>query len=368
MRAICFVTFFIISITIATAQSAFHFTLFPGYLIPHREYMANMAAHTIGGEVAIQFDGTGNTYRDSLLKNLEWGVSLYYNYLGRPELNGNVIAIIPYFQSTLRSHKHSKSYLRIGTGLGFFTNKFDPITNPKNRAISNRLNGSMQFVFLNYRPINKEYTFFYGIGMTHFSNGNYSRPNLGINTPQLNLGLQLNSGKVRDKNYDSTKLYAKSYFETRIAYGVKEAAVADPTIFSIYTLALTQGIGITPIRNIRVGLDLFYDKLNPYTLFEPSTMKGYKTKEALEVGTRIGFEYDFSRVTVFFDMGYYLYKPEGVGKLKHYSCIGINYHFRDFNAGARLKTHVANADYVDFGLAYRVRTKYMDKLTRRGSK
>ena len=368
MKAFCIALFLFVSISVATAQSAYHLSLFPGYLVPHREYMANMAAHTIGGEIAIQFDGTGNTYRDSLLRNLEWGVALYFNYLGRPQLNGNVIAITPYFQSPLRTHKRSKSYLRIGTGLGFFTNTFDPISNPKNRAISNRLNGTMQFIFLNYRPLNDKYSFFYGIGLTHFSNGNYSRPNLGINTPQLNLGVKLNSGKEKNKSYDTTRLYPKSYLETRIAYGVKEAGVADPTIFSIYTLALTQGIGITPIRNIRVGFDLFYDKLNPYTLFVPSSAKGYKLKEAMEVGTRLGFEYDFGKVTVFFDMGYYLYKPEGVGKLNYYSCIGINYHFRDFNAGTRLKTHAANADYVDFGIAYRAKAKYMDKLIGRGKK
>lgn len=337
--------------TTLNAQQYYQFSAFPGFLIPHRNYIPHMAAHTFGIEAAFRFTGTGNLQRDSLLRGLDWGIAFYANSLGNKELSGNVYAINPFFQSKLGSIKNSHIYLRIGTGVGYFTRIFDPLTNTANRAMSNRLNGMMQFMFLHHVPIHNNWEVQYGLGMSHFSNGNYARPNLGINTPQFNLGFSRASGKQR--NTRSEVLLTQSYWEFRLGHGVKKASVADPTQLSVQTLGITRGIGASPIRYWRLGADMFYDRMNPYVVFEPSTLTGYAFKEAFEMGLRGGFEYNFGSILVFFDMGFYLYKPDGVGKLPYYSCVGIHYSLREWGIGPRLKTHAANADYIDWGVFYR---------------
>jgi hypothetical protein len=332
-------------------QQHIHVSTFPGFLIPHRSYIPHLAAHTLGMEAAIRFQGTGNLYRDSLLKGLDWGLALYANFLGNQGVSGSVFAINPFFQSKLFAIKSSTLFLRIGTGVGYFTQVFDPLTNPANRAMSNRLNGMMQFALLHHIPLSSSFEFHYGLGLSHFSNGNYSRPNLGINTPQFNIGLARATGIERIAT--NNMLETKNYWEWRISHGVKKASVADPTQRSVQTLGITKGIGASPIRFWRLGADMFYDRMNPYVLFEPRSKKEYAFSDALELGLRAGFEYNFGGVLVFFDLGYYLYKPEGVGKLPYYSCVGIHYSLKDFGIGPRLKTHAANADYIDWGAFYR---------------
>jgi hypothetical protein len=64
----------------------------PGFLIAHREYMANMEAHTYGIELAYSSDFTGWKQSDEHYKDLRWGTGLTYFNMGNPQLNGNVYA------------------------------------------------------------------------------------------------------------------------------------------------------------------------------------------------------------------------------------------------------------------------------------
>lgn len=350
----------------AFAQESFRATLVPGFLMPHSVSMPHMATHTLGAEFAWQFNGLGNPYSDSLYKHIDWGLSLYYNYFGKHNINGNTIALIPYVQVRLFNHKHSETMIKLGAGLGYYTAIFDPKINPKNRAMSSRINGSMQIAFLNIRPLSKNLDLLYGIGMTHFSNANFNRPNLGINTPQLNLGLNFKSSNIRPYRFatDTGKLATQYYFETRVGVGSKTATISDPTRRSVYTLGLTQGIGITPIRSARIGLDLYYDKLDPYIVFNPDSKTNFQFKDAFEAAIKGGYEYYFGNIAFYLDLGYYLYKPENVGKLNYYISIGLNYNYKKFLVGVRLKSHAANADFVDWCVGYRFNTNYIKRNQR----
>ncbi|MCO6494587.1 MAG: acyloxyacyl hydrolase [Bacteroidetes bacterium] len=363
MRAAFISILSFLGISSSVAQESFHFALLPGYLMPHSVSMPHMAAHSIGGEFAWQFSGLGNQYADSLYKQIDWGFSLYYNYLNKHEINGSTIAIIPYVQILIKKHKHSSSQFRLGAGLGYCTQIFNPLINPKNRAMSSRLNGSMQIVLINKRPLSQNTGLFYGIGMTHFSNANFNRPNLGINTPQINIGLNFGSSNSKQYRFktDTSKIYTQSYLETRVGFASKTATISDPTRRPVYTLALTQGIGITPIRSARVGLDFYYDKLDPYIVFNPDSKDNFKFKDAFETAIKAGYEYYFGKITFYLDLGYYLYKPEHVGKLDYYISIGLNYNYKKFFVGTRLKSHAANADFVDWCIGYRFDSNYLKR-------
>jgi hypothetical protein len=337
-------------------QKAFHAYGFGGFLMPHRQYMLNMESNIGGLDLSIHYQGSGNKYIDSIAGAVEWGVSLYAASLGDKDLVGNVIAINPYLQFLLAQRKKNFTYLKIGTGLGYITKTFDPVTNPYNRAISNRINASMYLHLLNEYKFSERYSLLWGIGLTHFSNGNYSKPNLGINMPQLNLGISFNNPSKPYKGvYEFVPVL--NYLEIRAAWGTKQATVSDPIRRSVNDFALTYGMGKSPIRSWRFGLDFFYDRLNPYKPFDPSTLKGNDFKDIAELGIRFGHEYYFGKVSMIFDVGYYLYKPPDAGKMPSYFCLAINYHVANFNFGPRLKTHLGVADYLGLGIAYRFNLK-----------
>lgn len=355
---------FLVGIKVVSfSQSAIQFSVFPGILVPHQNYMVNMAAHTFGAELGMQFYSTGNKERDSLYKNPVWGVSLYYNHLGKPSTNGGVWAINPYFIAPIKKHKRSTSSLRIGTGIGFYTKPFDLINNPKNKAIGSTVNGCMQFAYLNHRKISSKSNFYWGIGVTHFSNGNFLKPNLGINTPQINIGFEFLSPKSLVKASEKPLAQNEAYIEFRLGYASEQATLADPQRFQIYTLGITQGLPLSQIRSFRVGVDYFYDPLHAYETFNPSTLQGFKIQDVSELGLRIGHEYHLGMVSMTTDWGAYLFLPKSNSfKRRTYILIGVNFHLSEFNLSSRLKTHLGTADYFEFGAAYRRKSSFIPNL------
>ncbi|MCK9480248.1 MAG: acyloxyacyl hydrolase [Bacteroidia bacterium] len=360
MRQILLTLLIIVTYNRAFTQETIHVGFLPGFLMPHSVSMPHMAAHSIGGEIAFQFQGLGNKHIDSLYKNADWGVLFYYNYLGKHALNGSTLGVIPYFQVRIKKHKYSETMMRLSAGIGYCTQIFNSVNNLKNRAMSSKLNGTMQFFLLNYRQYSSNATFFYGIGMSHLSNANFKRPNLGLNTPQINFGINFSTPVKRTLRFhsDTTLPQTKTYLETRIGFALKTATVSDPTMRPVYTLSLTQGLGITPIRGARFGLDFYYDKLDPYIVFTPDSKQSFPFSDAFEAAVKAGYEYYLRNVNIYADLGYYAYKPEQVGKLKYYISIGINYHYKKFFIGTRLKSHAANADFIDWCVGYRFDTNY----------
>lgn len=338
-------------------QHYFHASLTPGYLVPHRNYMLNMASPTFGGHVAVEFKGSGNTHIDSLAGDFNWGFKLYYSHLGNPGLSGDVWALNPYFRIRLGSDRYGQTFLRLGTGLGYFTRIFDPEKNPTNRAISNRLNGAMHFHLMRYQPVHEAYSIHYGVGISHFSNGNYSRPNLGINMPELTVGLSYRCKNCKPASVSYEPVLARNYWELRGGWGSKQARVSDPTRLQVYTGSFTYGWAQSAIRNLRFGLDLNYDAMNAYVPFYPSTIEEAALHDKLELGLRSGMEYRYNAVGVQLELGAYLYQPALITKYPVYIAVGMQYHYKKFAIGPRLKTHLGVADFIDIGLQYRVFSK-----------
>jgi hypothetical protein len=358
MRHFSLLLLFTLSSLVIQGQKAVQAILFPGYLAPHNTMMPHMAAHTFGAEAALVVNGSGNKTIDEILGDFRWGVGLYYMHLGKLAINGHVFAINPFFEFPIHVRKKSSTFLKIGTGIGYFNKRFDPISNPLNRAMSTPFNSAMFFHFLNEHELKNNLSIVYGPGLTHYSNGNFSKPNLGINTPQFNLGLVY---QIKPKTSDIQKtnrfeLTAKNYTEIRAGITSKQAAIADPVRKNIYTSSVTYGHLMSPIRYLRAGIDFFHDPLIAYKPFYPETLNGNKLSETSEIGFRIGQEYHLGIASVIGDLGYYLYKPTLSRTRSVYINVSIFFHYKNFSFGPRLKTHMGIADFMDFGIAYRIFT------------
>lgn len=338
---------------------------FPGFLIGHTDYMANMEAHTLGVEIGYKSNTSGNSYIDSFFSKPRWGVSLFYNYLGNPNLNGHVIALIPHLEIQLRSGKKSATYFRVGTGVGYFNRPFDIYSNKRNKAIGSHFNGSMQGMLTHYLKINNQWEFISGIGLTHFSNGNFTKPNLGINTPHINFGFIKNIGADYNATISQSGFIngkdMENGLEFRFSAAREQVTVIDPKLIAIYVGSVTYYKAINPVRNWRLGTDFFYDRSNPYVVFTPDSDKNRKLSEIAEWGLRSGHEWMFGKVSIVTEMGVYLYMPDRV-KRRTYIGVGVNFFpSRKWFVGNRLKTHLATADYFEWGGGYRWAASFLNK-------
>lgn len=334
--------------------------VFPGFLIAHREYMANMEAHTYGIEAVYSSNYTGWKQADQSFKHLIWGTGLSFFNLGNRNLNGNIFAWHIHVEANLKKREHFQSTIRFGSGIGYFDRPYNLNTNKKNKAIGSNLNGNMQVMYKAYFDLNSKSALVIGAGVTHYSNGNFKRPNLGINMLHLNLGI-LQKITLTDKptQKDLPQLYPKSGFEIMAAYARKQIAVADTRFFNIYSGSLIYYFQHTSTRNWRLGTEVFLDRTYPYTLFNEKSLKGLKASQMTEIALKVGHEFVFGRVAIVTDIGAYVYRPNDYKKAVYFA-IGFNYHFnKNFFAQTRLKTHMAVADYFYWGIGYRFKPPFI---------
>jgi hypothetical protein len=321
--------------------------------------MANMEAHAFGFEAIYSSDFSGWSSMDSGYRHLRWGTGITYFDLGNKSLNGEIIAGHIHVEANLKKRKHFQAAIRFGSGVGYLTRPYNFNTNKKNKAIGSKLNGNIQLMYKAYFDITPKTALTLGAGITHYSNGNFKRPNLGINIMHLNLGICRKIKIVQKQSRVLPELFPENGFEILAAYANKEISVADTRRFNIFSTSLLYYFKHNKTRNWRAGPEVFFDKTYPYSLFQPSTLDNVKLAKMTEIAVKIGHEFIFGRAAIVTDLGTYVYRPS-LYKKRVYFAIGFNYFFnRGVVVQTRLKSHMAVADYFYWGAGYRFSDKFL---------
>lgn len=329
------------------------FNYYPGFLVAHREDSKNLESHTHGFELQISKQQSVQPWAKHYNKP-EIYMGLLYMNLGNPDLTGNAFAAMPGFESSLTSFRNSELRIRFSTGLAYLTKKFDIYTNRRNQAIGSHINGVMQgFATWETRYQNNPWHLQVGLGLTHFSNGSYRVPNLGVNMPSLYFGANYLIEQKPHRNPIKDTLNPVKW-QVYAAYGFKERSLTNTTGFNIWTVGVTRLKNISIKRSWRYGSDIYLDKTHHFIDYPDAPLTGLSPFEMTEWGIYAGHQLLISRVYFITDIGIYPYKPSS-NKFITYQRIGFNYHFNQHGyVLAALKTHFGIADHFTWGIGYRL--------------
>jgi hypothetical protein len=296
----------------------------------------------------------------------------------------------------LMAQSGRNGYFLFGMGLGYLTQKFDAIENPKNVAIGSRWNGTMQLGYhwelvswpgkkiAQSTQIEHLWKLNMEAGLMHFSNANWSQPNFGINVPYLALGLKKslvhsyfrpyndkqrvgvhrteisdlrecpNRGWKHPSTYESCMGFDPKLWLHSIGFRMGRRQI-ELDQRATFTNVLVDYVAehSTGNRNHRwrYGVNVFFDKSYTYTKFGANSDEvGFK--DYTEVALTIGHRWQFGRWGILADAGFYLYRPKDI-KRAYYEGVGLSYHINPrLQAIARLKAHLSTADYMEWGFSY----------------
>lgn len=328
---------------------------YPGFLYAHTDDARNLEAHIKGFEVSVSRINNQDKYWNRFYKNAEIGYNFIYMDLGQPKLTGKVYGLGANFQFRIAGKGKNYLALRLGTGVGYVTQKFDFYNNRQNMAIGSHVNGNIQIGFIYNTKISSRVSLKTGLGFTHYSNGSIKTPNLGINMPSLFLGLQMGYGKADFKSIDTVKSFKPTTkkHEILLNYGYKERFISNPIKFHIGSLGYRYLKNISPVRRWYMGADLVWDPTHPYShdLSNPNPRVGIDN--STELGVLIGHRYDIGRFGMITDIGFYILNPYQT-KYFSYQRIGFRYELnKDWFVNGTLKVHFGTADYFEWGLGYK---------------
>ena len=333
----------------------------------HRPNMRHLEALTTGFEVNIFEKKAGKKSWENLYRLPRVGLSIHYLNYGKPEITGSVIGVLPFAEFVIFESKKTELCLRTGSGLGYFTKKWNLQTNNLNNAIGSVINGNMRIQALIHQKIAKKYELNFGLGITHYSNGSYKLPNLGLNNVEALLGLGLWNQEHKMHKPDVKPIrnafVPRNYWEAAFLLSTKQSALTYPhRVFPVgFQAAFVRHH--KPKSIIGIGLDFFIDKDNFVVENLGVAIPKATVASLFQTGIKVKHEMPFYKVSLITEMAYVLVS-ESKRKGNYYQRIGFRFLLNEnLYLQTTLKTIFVTADFFEFGLAYRFKKKKLKILT-----
>lgn len=218
-----------------------------------------------GGFIAIGKNNTASEkewlYRLGYPKT---GIILGYGDYGNSRKIGQSFSAMPFIDFQLTKKITTQAAL----GVGYFNTKFDPLTNPNNRAISTSITWSFRSMV--YYNISQTSLMQWkaGLGYYHQSNGHTRLPNQGLNTFTASIATTIPYRK-KDTTVPVRKFERSTYYQFSIRYGQGINAFSE--IFNdrkdVNTLHVSLGKVINNTFKFEIGAyyrfyEHYYDYIN----------------------------------------------------------------------------------------------------------
>ena len=257
-----------------------------------------------------------------------------------------------------------KLMFKIAEGLAMTTNPHNNETNSKNTAFGSKLLSNTNFL-LNYKKENiiDNFGIQAGFVFTHFSNGRIKSPNSGINTYNINFGINYSFDKTQQKVVIDTA-FAKIQLPQPVKYnfvlrtGINESQIIGSGQRAFYHLGFYADKRLNRKSAIQLGTEVFFsnfykDFIKYQTVAYPELNLDPNT-DYKRVGVFIGHEFFINRISLEAQVGYYVYQP-----YKHdiviYDRLGMKYYFGDkIFTGLSIKTHGFLAEALEFAVGVRL--------------
>lgn len=301
---------------------------------------------------------------------------------------GNLLALYPYLNFKLFNLGSLQFKLKAGAGVSYLTKTFDnTATDPMNLNTGNAAIGSKVNVYFAggvnlTMPVYGGFSLVSDFQWNHASNGSFYQPNSGINMINASVGLLYSAMNDKPELKKRTNLDQSLALEFIVSGGAREYYYKDNRQYPTgsFVVALYKPLGNA--FRLGLGLETFYDGVfNGKTEFKRVYLTEDKFENKIRTGIALRPEMVFGRFTAGIHFGMYLYNPvknlEPYNQAKivsldkpliykynieeedgwFYTRAALQYAISDrFFLSLGLKTHLQKAEFIEWGMGYRINT------------
>ncbi|PKA84332.1 lipid A 3-O-deacylase PagL [Ulvibacter sp. MAR_2010_11] len=256
------------------------------------------------------------------LKGPRTGLYFGYTDFGAKDSLGGAFTIMPFIE--FAAFKKENLTVQVGTGVSYFTKKYDSLTNFNNQAVSTDLNWSFR-VFMYYKFLKTEkIDWRLGGGYSHHSNGHTKLPNQGYNSFLFSVSAVLKNttlpknseNEIPSKTFNNTSY---SYFSLRSGYGENVLALSFNDKKDIYTFSGEYGKVFNNTWKLGVGMyyryyEHYYDYIHGnFSLVQDGReFESFKENpgwNASNLGISVNAEVLLNHIGIDLQLGVNLHKP-----------------------------------------------------------
>jgi Lipid A 3-O-deacylase (PagL) len=349
--------------TLALAQSpvknptTIGLRLHRGYIIPHSDSIANIS---FSHPYQIEIDVSRHLVQPRTYQACNCfprvGLSFFYTNFDNRAILGNAYSLLPYLEPYFRADKRLNFSFRLGMGVSYLNNVYDPSRNPLNLFYSSPIS----FLLMANISVNYKLSSHLGLRLAgnynHISNAGLQDPNKGINYPTLSLGVDytLDSHDFKpQERIDWRQLHPQRQRWQVAVFGMaKKAFRNEPNRYAIVGVAayLTQVVG--RINALTAGLEYIADFSQRETARRLSQTARYQ-----DLGLLLGHEFLLGKFSFAQLVGIYLVShPNNLDPL--YQRYGLSYQLTpSLGVGVSMKVHRNVADFADVRLIYALKKR-----------
>ncbi|MCP4438064.1 MAG: acyloxyacyl hydrolase [Aureispira sp.] len=338
-----------------------------GYSIPTHPLFPSIQTPSHSAELSYWFKTGTKCLWHKLYKYPEIHFSATFQTLGNDKILGHAIGVIPNMSFNIYKKKRFDIQARIGWGLAYITKYYDNFTNPQNIALGSNINAyARAHIHFRYKILNN-LRLGLGLGISHYSNGGFSNPNLGVNIAGGQIGLQ----------------YIFSH-PTPMPIATTDSTTALPTLpkgHKTFRPYLSIGLGFTekgfkgpkyPTYVASAGVSRLFGRISKVSAgieyvinMAQYEFHKHNSNEEIALSQVHRFSVFFSHELLFGNFGFYT--GGGVYLNKHLSQrsiitakIGFNFYLHNYFkrvkhqlwAGFHVRTYFGEAEFIEFVLGY----------------
>lgn len=331
-----------------------------GFIWQHRpEEMQHIFGHPTMASVSMVKRLNGKKTWHQVYNMPQVGCKIAYLHLDSPFL-GDAIGVMPFIEMRIWNTPNYQMLVVPHYGVGYTTNPFHITKNPQNTAISSPIGHAAQLQYIQRWKLHQLMQLETQLSLTHFSNGAFRMPNLGINVLSAGIGLRY---KLHEKNINSSaKQIDTTYDNVKKGWRIQIATFGGvhskmpPYRQKLYPQVSLQCNAIKQLGKshiVSIGLEGNYSQSLQEEV-QNRLQKGDLTEKVdfKQAGLTIGHALLFGKMSIIMQIGGYLYQP-----FKYHFPLYQRYGFRYYATqhlafNLTLKAHLAVADCNEFGLTY----------------
>lgn len=316
-----------------------------------------LAGHPEGVMLGLVKQTYGHHAWEQVYNYPDYGLYVLYQDFKNPILGHNYAIGFQYNFYFLKR----RLQLKIAQGLAMNSNPHDNVTNYRNSAFSTTLMENTNFA-LNFRQkLWKQFHLQAGFIFTHFSNGRIKAPNSGVNTYNINVGVNYNLSPAKNYLRDTAALATitdKIRWNFILRSGVNESLIANSGQYVFYHPGVYADKRISRKFALQAGAEVFFSNYQKHFIaYKAAAYPELGISASTDwkrVGTFIGTELFVNKLSLEAQVGYYVYKPLKIEQ-PVYQRVGAKYYFyKNLFTGVSVKTNGFLAEAMEFNLGIRL--------------
>lgn len=279
----------------------------------------------------------------------EVGASFTYYSFADEKVFGDAFSLMMTAKFYLVRSRVANLYVKLGSGYAYLTRRYNATENPDNSLISSPINmAALLRLGLEWK-LSKQVQLNTAISFQHYSNSGSVMPNIGLNMPNVTVGVKV-FPQLKELSYDCTKptgfkkneLIWKLSVGLQMLHSIEDNVPVPKRIYPVPGATIAYARYTNPGNKVYAGLSFeHFPSIKDYINNNNVAIDRRMGMETTVPSVVMGDEFVFGWISMFYSAGVYLWHNKATVS-PFYVKAGMNIYLASFTKNKAVRLFIGN--------------------------